>query len=69
MVWALWTDSHWLYLLLHPVIVVLFGIRIIWVRRPSGVALAWILIVSILPFVGLLAYFMVGERPIGRDRA
>lgn len=69
MVWALWTDSHWLYLLLHPVIVVLFGIRIIWVRRPPGVALAWILIVSILPFVGLLAYFMVGERPIGRDRA
>jgi cardiolipin synthase len=69
MVWALWTDSHWLYLLLHPVIVLAFSIRIIWVRRPPGVAMAWILIVSILPFVGLLAYFMVGERPIGRDRA
>lgn len=68
MVWALLTDSHWLYLLLHPVIVLLFAIRIIWVRRPPGVALAWILIVTIVPFVGLAAYFLVGERPIGRDR-
>ena len=69
MVWAFWTDSHWLYLLLHPVISLAFIIRIIWIRRPPGVALAWILIVAILPIVGLLAYFLVGERPIGRDRS
>ncbi len=68
MVWAFLTNSHWLYLLLHPVIVLLFAIRIIWVRRPPGVALAWILIVTIVPFVGLAAYFLIGERPIGRDR-
>ena len=68
MVWAFWTDSHWLYLLLHPVISLAFIIRIIWIRRPPGVALAWILIVAILPIVGLLAYFLAGERPIGRDR-
>lgn len=68
MVWAFLTDSHWLYLLLHPVVVLLFTMRIIWIRRPPGVALAWIMIVTIVPFLGLCAYFLVGERPIGRDR-
>ena len=69
MVWAFWTDSHWLYFLVHPLIALAFTVRIIWIRRPPGVALAWILIVAMLPLVGLLAYFLVGERPIGRDRA
>lgn len=35
---------------------------------PPGVALAWILIVTIVPVLGLIGYFLVGERPIGRDR-
>lgn len=68
MVWAFITDSHWLYLLMHPLAVVLFSLRIIWIRRPPGVALAWILIVTIVPVIGLIAYFLIGERPIGRDR-
>ncbi len=68
MVWAFLSNSHWLYLLMHPLVVVLFTLRIICVRRPPGVALAWILIVTIVPVLGLLGYFLVGERPIGRDR-
>lgn len=67
MVWALATDSTWLYLI-HPLIVMLFALRIIWVRRPPGVAMAWILIVTIMPIVGITAYMLIGERPIGRDR-
>ncbi len=68
MIWAFVTNSHWLYLLLHPLFVVLFTLRIIWIRRPPGVALAWILIVTIMPLVGLALYILIGERPIGRDR-
>ena len=68
MVWAFLTDSHWLYLLMHPLFVVLFTLRIIWIRRPPGVALAWILIVTIVPLVGLVLYILIGERPTGRDR-
>lgn len=68
MVWAFLTDSHWLYLLMHPVFVVLFTLRVIWIRRPPGVALAWILIVTIMPVLGLVLYLLIGERPIGRDR-
>jgi len=67
MVWAFATDSTWIYLI-HPIIVLLFAIRIIWVRRPPGVALAWILIVAIMPLVGISAYLMIGERPTGRER-
>lgn len=67
MVWAFATDSIWLYLI-HPLIVLLFALRIIWVRRPPGVALAWILIVTIVPLIGISAYFLVGERPTGRVR-
>jgi len=67
MVWALATDSFWLYLF-HPMIVLLFALRIIWVRRPPGVAMAWILIVTIMPVVGLCAYLLIGERPTGRTR-
>ena len=60
---------HWYYLYAHLLIVLAFFLRIIWVRRPPGVSLAWILIVTTAPIIGLLAYFMVGERPIGRDRS
>lgn len=67
MVWAFATDSSWLYLF-HPLVVLCFALRIIWVRRPPGVALAWILIVTIAPVIGLVTYFLIGERPIGRTR-
>jgi len=67
MVWAFITDSTLLYLL-HPLIVVLFALRIIWVRRPPGVALSWILIVTIMPLVGVCSYLLIGERPTGRTR-
>ena len=67
MVWALATESTLLYLI-HPLIVLLFALRIIWVRRPPGVALAWILIVTIMPIVGISAYLLIGERPTGRTR-
>ena len=67
MVWSLATESTLLYLI-HPLIVLLFALRIIWVRRPPGVALAWILIVTIMPIVGISAYLLIGERPTGRTR-
>jgi len=67
MVWAFATDSTWIYLF-HPLVVMLFALRIIWVRRPPGVALSWILIVTIMPIVGISAYLLIGERPIGRAR-
>lgn len=50
----------------HVVIVILFGFRMISVRRPVGVAIAWFLIVVLFPLVGISLYILIGERPVGR---
>ena len=53
---------------LHVVVVGGVGLRVIWVRRPAGSAFAWLLLVSVLPFAGLVLYMLFGEQPIGRQR-
>ena len=50
----------------HAVIVLLFGIHLISVRRPVGVAFAWFLIVILIPILGISLYVLIGERPVGR---
>ena len=52
--------------ILHIVIVFLFGFRLIRVRRPVGVVLAWFLIVVLVPLLGIGLYILIGERPVGR---
>ncbi len=47
--------------LLHWVIVVGLGLRIILKRRPTGVSLAWLGVVTVVPFVGAFMYLLVGE--------
>ena len=50
----------------HAIIVILFGFRLISVRRPVGVVLAWFLIVILFPLIGISLYILIGERPVGR---
>ncbi len=50
----------------HATIVLLFGVRMISVRRPVAVAIAWFLIVVLFPLVGISLYILIGERPVGR---
>lgn len=39
-------------------------------RRPArGVALAWLLMAMMLPYIGAILYFLIGERRIPRSRA
>lgn len=45
------------------------GVRVIMLRPAPGVALAWLLLVAVLPVLGSLLYLMVGERRIGQKRA
>lgn len=44
------------------------AMRVIWVRRPAGSAYAWLLLVALVPYVGVIMYLLFGERPIGRER-
>ncbi len=50
----------------HAIIVILFGFRLISIRRPVGVVLAWFLIVVLFPLIGISLYILIGERPVGR---
>ncbi len=54
-------------LLAHSLIVTLFVLVIISVRRPVGVAFAWIFIVMTFPLLGISLYILIGERPVGRN--
>ena len=56
-------------LVLHVLIVIVVALRVIWTRHPPGSSMAWLLLVTVLPGVGLFAYVLIGERPIGRKRA
>ena len=53
-------------LFLHFLLVAYFIGVIISVRRPVGVAFAWIFIVMSAPIIGISLYILIGERPVGR---
>jgi len=55
-----------LILLIHFLLVAYFIGVIISVRRPVGVAFAWIFIVMTFPVMGIGLYVLIGERPVGR---
>lgn len=58
---------HWplhpelLTTLVHAALVIGLGLRIIAIRRPTGVGLAWITLIAVLPLLGAVLYLMVGE--------
>lgn len=53
----------------HVVIIVGLSIRVIMMRRPVGVSLAWLILIVALPFAGAGMYLVLGERHLGRQRA
>ncbi len=54
--------------LLHVLSVLAITVRVIMRRPSTGVTLAWISIVAIFPFAGLILYLLFGERRISRKR-
>jgi len=52
--------------LLHVLIIIAVSIRVIQVRLPVAASLAWLLLVFFLPFVGAVAYLVLGEKRLGR---
>ncbi len=57
-----------LVFILHWAIVIGLGIRIVLKRRPTGVSLAWLLVVVSVPFVGAVFYLFVGELWLPKNR-
>ena len=58
-------NINWLLFIHFGLVTYFIGI-IISVRRPVGVAFAWIFIVMTFPVLGISLYVLIGERPIGR---
>ena len=54
--------------LAHVLVVLAFGIRIVVRQSAPGVAIAWLLLVVVLPFAGALLYLLIGERRISPQR-
>ncbi|NLX94740.1 MAG: cardiolipin synthase [Rhodopirellula sp.] len=54
--------------IVHPLLVIGIAVRVIMNRPATGVALAWLLLVALLPIGGPVIYFLIGERRIGRSR-
>jgi cardiolipin synthase len=58
-------NINWLLFVHFGLVTYFIGI-IISVRRPVGVAFAWIFIVMTFPILGISLYVLIGERPVGR---
>ena len=65
-------EVHWLIHLLYLagyLLALALVVRIVMLQRPAGVTFAWILVVLLLPYVGALAYLLIGERRLGETRS
>ena len=51
--------------IVHALIIIVVAVRVIMVRPATGVALSWLLIVAMFPFLGLFFYLLIGERRTG----
>ncbi|MFA5679618.1 MAG: cardiolipin synthase [Pseudomonas sp.] len=59
----------WAYAGLYWLVTAAVTVRIIALRRPVSVTLAWLLIIYIVPILGALLYILFGELNLGRKRA
>ena len=55
--------------LVHVLIIIGVSIRVIQVRLPVATSLAWLILVFFLPFVGAIAYLVLGEKRLGQKFA
>jgi cardiolipin synthase len=65
------TDTTWLpqaYLAFEWIVRLALAGRIIMLRRPVPVSLAWLCVVAFLPVIGLVSYLLIGENRMGRRR-
>ncbi|MCB1494364.1 MAG: cardiolipin synthase [Bauldia sp.] len=53
---------------IHWLMVIAIGIRVIMKRPEPGVALAWMMLVAVVPYGGALVYLLIGERRIDPRR-
>jgi cardiolipin synthase A/B len=55
--------------ILYATLTLLVGLRVVSMRRPVGVSLAWLMLLFAFPFVGIAMYVFVGEAWLSRRRS
>ncbi|OTQ75281.1 MULTISPECIES: cardiolipin synthase [unclassified Gilliamella] len=58
-----------LIFLIYWLLIVSTTLRIVFKRRPTTYVIAWMLVIYILPIIGVLLYFALGEAHLGQQRA
>jgi cardiolipin synthase len=58
-----------LIIFVHAALMAAVILRVLLRRPARGVALAWLLMALMLPYIGAVLYFLIGERRISRGRA
>ena len=58
-----------LLVLCHFCLSVTIALRIIYSRRASSAALAWLTVLFAFPLLGVIIYLLIGEPKLGRARA
>lgn len=61
--------TTFLIIIVHAGLMAAVTLRVLLRRPARGVALAWLLLALMLPYVGAILYFLIGERRISRGRA
>ncbi|WP_313688794.1 PLDc N-terminal domain-containing protein, partial [Pantoea sp.] len=64
-----YTLISWLLLFGYWLLIAGVTLRILMKRRAVTSAMAWLLIIYILPLVGIIAYLSFGELHLGKRRA
>lgn len=54
--------------LLHILVVIALGLRILYRRMAVNTTLAWLIIIAALPIAGIVFYFLFGDHRLGRKR-
>lgn len=60
-------DWAWVGVLIHFTLTLFIIVRIISTQRNTGVAIAWIVLLFVIPVASIIAYLLVGEPYLGRS--
>lgn len=66
---AFYTVMSWLIVVGYWLLIAGVTLRILMKRRAVTSAMAWLLVIYILPLVGIIAYLSLGELHLGKRRA
>ncbi|WP_395480167.1 cardiolipin synthase [Candidatus Curculioniphilus buchneri] len=65
----LYAIINWLFLVSYWLLIAGITLRIMIKRRSAPSAMAWLLIIYIIPLIGIVAYLLFGELNLGKNRA